>query len=156
MSLDNLQGKYIQNNCKILWSTQNFQESNTCTNLRAIPFFLVEVLTYVFLNLQHKWVFIAAKGIAWTTEIARKYPWLKDDLHQTWQGNIIHWMSCRRRLWKGIISYLQVHTGARLDTGEKRIIFRSVTFQNLVQNSCNARLVTHLRVDLTWNLESER
>jgi hypothetical protein len=30
-------------------------------------FFLVEVSTYVFLNLQHEWVFIAAKGITWTT-----------------------------------------------------------------------------------------
>jgi hypothetical protein len=40
-----------------------------------------------------------------------------------------------------------VHTGARLDAGEKRIIFRSVTFQNLVQNSYNA--VTHLWVDFT-------
>jgi hypothetical protein len=32
--------------------------------------------------------------------------------------------------------------------GEKRIIFSSVTFQNLVQNSCNVGLVTHLQVDL--------
>jgi hypothetical protein len=41
-------------------------------------------------------------------------------------------------LWKGIISCLWVHADARLDVGEKSIIFRSVTFQNLVHNSCNA------------------
>jgi hypothetical protein len=29
---------------------------------------------------------------------------------------------------------------ARLDVGEKRIIFRSVTFQNLIHNSCNAHV----------------
>jgi hypothetical protein len=40
-------------------------------------------------------------------------------------------------LWKGIISCLWVHADARLDVGEKSIIFRSVTFQNLVHNSCN-------------------
>jgi hypothetical protein len=28
--------------------------------------------------------------------------------------------------------------GARLDVGEKMIIFKSVTLQNLVHNSCNA------------------
>jgi hypothetical protein len=33
---------------------------------------------------------------------------------------------------------LWVHADARLDVGEKMIIFRSVTFQNLVHNSCNA------------------
>jgi hypothetical protein len=38
---------------------------------------------------------------------------------------------------------------ARLNVGEKNIIFRSVTFQNLVHNSCNARHVTHLQVDLS-------
>jgi small basic protein len=47
-------------------------------------------------------------------------------------------------LWKGIISYLWVHMGARLNVGEKSIILRSVTFQNLVHNSYNARHVTHL------------
>jgi hypothetical protein len=47
-------------------------------------------------------------------------------------------------LRKEIISCLRVHAGARLDVAEKSIIFRSVTFQNLVQNSCNARLVTHM------------
>jgi hypothetical protein len=47
-------------------------------------------------------------------------------------------------LWNGIISCLCVHTGARLNVGEKSIIFRSVTFQNLVHNSYNARHVTHL------------
>jgi hypothetical protein len=50
-------------------------------------------------------------------------------------------------LRKGIISCLRVHAGARLDVGEKRIIFGSVTFQNLVHNSCNDGLVTHLQVD---------
>jgi hypothetical protein len=30
----------------------------------------------------------------------------------------------------------------------RRIIFRSFTFQNLVQNSFNAGLVMHLQVDL--------
>jgi hypothetical protein len=57
-------------------------------------------------------------------------------------------------LRKGIISCLQVHAGARLDVGEKRIIFWSVTFQNLVHNSCNAGLVTHLQEDLPSNLKS--
>jgi hypothetical protein len=47
-------------------------------------------------------------------------------------------------LWKGIISCLWVHAGARFDVGEKRIIFRSITFQNLVHNSCNIGLLTHL------------
>jgi hypothetical protein len=51
-------------------------------------------------------------------------------------------------LWKRIISYLWVHAGARLDVGENSIIFRSITFQNLVHNSCNAMHVTHLQVDL--------
>jgi hypothetical protein len=55
-------------------------------------------------------------------------------------------------LRKGIISCLWVHEGTRLDVGEKRIIFGSVTFQNLVYNSCNASLVTHLQVDLPSNL----
>jgi hypothetical protein len=41
-------------------------------------------------------------------------------------------------LWNGIISCLWVHADARLDVGEEMIIFRSVTFQNLVHNSCNA------------------
>jgi hypothetical protein len=59
-------------------------------------------------------------------------------------------------LWKEIISYLWVHADVKLDIGEKRIIFRSVTFQNLVQNSYNAGLVTHLQVDLHSNLGSER
>jgi hypothetical protein len=52
------------------------------------------------------------------------------------------------KLRKEIISCLQVHVGPRLDVGEKNIIFKSVTFQNLVQNSCNVGLVTHLQVDL--------
>jgi hypothetical protein len=47
-------------------------------------------------------------------------------------------------LWKEIISCLWVHT-ARLDVSEKSIIFRSITFQNLVYNSCNASHVTHLQ-----------
>jgi hypothetical protein len=51
-------------------------------------------------------------------------------------------------LRKGIISYLWVHAGVRLDVGEKSIIFRSVTFQNIVQKSYNGGLVTHLQVDL--------
>jgi hypothetical protein len=68
--------------------------------------------------------------------MARKYPWLKDEKF------IIN------TLLKGINSCLWVHVGARLDVGEKRIIFRSVTLQNLVQNSCNDGLVTHLQVDL--------
>jgi hypothetical protein len=59
-------------------------------------------------------------------------------------------------LSKGIISCLWVHADARLDVGEKSIIFRSVTFQNLVHNSYNVRLVTHLQVDLPWNLNSAR
>jgi hypothetical protein len=46
-------------------------------------------------------------------------------------------------LWKGIIPNLWVHVGTRLDMGEESIIFRSVTFQNLVHNSYNARHVTH-------------
>jgi hypothetical protein len=49
-----------------------------------------------------------------------------------------------RELRNEIISCLCVHVGARLDVGEKRIIFVSVTFQNLVHNSCNAGLVMHL------------
>jgi hypothetical protein len=52
-------------------------------------------------------------------------------------------------LWKGIISYLWVHAGARLNVGEKSIIFRSVTFQILVHNSYNARYLTHMQVDLS-------
>jgi hypothetical protein len=52
-------------------------------------------------------------------------------------------------LWKGIISYLWVHVGARLNVGEKSIIFRSVTFQILVHNSYNARYLTHMQVDLS-------
>jgi hypothetical protein len=59
-------------------------------------------------------------------------------------------------LRKGIISCLRVPANARLDVGEKRIIFESVTFQNLVHNSCNDGLVTHLQVDLPSNLESVR
>jgi hypothetical protein len=51
-------------------------------------------------------------------------------------------------LWKRIISCLWVHAGARPDMGEKNIIFCSITFQNLVHNLCNARLVMHLQVDL--------
>jgi hypothetical protein len=47
-------------------------------------------------------------------------------------------------LRKGIISCLWVHADTRLDVGEKRIIFGSITFQNLVYNSCNVGLVTHL------------
>jgi hypothetical protein len=43
------------------------------------------------------------------------------------------------------ISCLRVHVGPRVSMVEKRIIFRSVIFQNLVQNSCNAILVTHLQ-----------
>jgi hypothetical protein len=35
--------------------------------LESNTFFLVEVSTYVFLNLQHEWVFIAVKGMTWTT-----------------------------------------------------------------------------------------
>jgi hypothetical protein len=31
---------------------------------------------------------------------------------------------------------------------EKKIIYKSVTFQNLVQNLCRTDLVTHLQVDL--------
>jgi hypothetical protein len=38
--------------------------------------------------------------------------------------------------------------GYWIDVDEKSIIFRSVTFQNLVQNSCNIGLVMHLQVDL--------
>jgi hypothetical protein len=30
----------------------------------------------------------------------------------------------------------------------KELFFRSVTFQNLVKNSCNTELITHLQVDL--------
>jgi hypothetical protein len=41
-------------------------------------------------------------------------------------------------------SCLWVHVGTRLDIGEKNIIFRSITFQNVVQNSSNAGLATHL------------
>jgi hypothetical protein len=66
----------------------------------------------------------------------RKYPGLKDERY------VIN------ELRKGIISCLRIHAGARLDVGEKSIIFRSVTFQNLVQNSCNVGLVTHLQVGL--------
>jgi hypothetical protein len=33
---------------------------------------------------------------------------------------------------------LWVHAGAKLDVGEKMIIFSSIIFQNLVHNSCNA------------------
>jgi hypothetical protein len=51
-------------------------------------------------------------------------------------------------LRKGIISWLRVHAGTRFDVGEKRIIFGSVTFQNLVHNLCNAGFETHLQVDL--------
>jgi hypothetical protein len=59
-------------------------------------------------------------------------------------------------LWKGIISCLWVHADARLDMGEKSIIFRSVTFQNVVQNTCNTRHVTHLQVELSRKLKSTR
>jgi hypothetical protein len=59
-------------------------------------------------------------------------------------------------LCKGITLGLRVHAGARVSMGDKRIIFMSVTFQNLVQNSCNTGLVTHLQVDLHSNLGSER
>jgi hypothetical protein len=41
-----------------------------------------------------------------------------------------------------------VHAGASLYVGEKSNIFRSITFQNVVQNSCNTGLVMHLQVDL--------
>jgi hypothetical protein len=51
-------------------------------------------------------------------------------------------------LWKEIIICLWIHAGARLDVGEKRIILNNVTFQNLVQNSCNVSLVMHLQVNL--------
>jgi hypothetical protein len=40
-----------------------------------------------------------------------------------------------------------VHVGASLNVGEKSNIFRSVAFQNVVQNSCNAGLEMHLQVD---------
>jgi hypothetical protein len=53
-----------------------------------------------------------------------------------------------KKLWKGIISCMWVHAGGRPNLGEKSIIFGSVTLQNLVHNSCNARLVAHLQVDL--------
>jgi hypothetical protein len=46
----------------------------------------------------------------------RKYPGLKDERY------VIN------ELRKGIISCLRIHAGARLDVGEKSIIFRSVTF----------------------------
>jgi hypothetical protein len=47
-----------------------------CTKLSGIEdmhkletntFFLVDVSKYMFLNLQHEWVFIATKGMVWTT-----------------------------------------------------------------------------------------
>jgi hypothetical protein len=57
------------------------------------------------------------------TNMARKYTWLKD-LSQV--------------LWKGNISCLWVHVGASLDVGDKSNILMTVTFQNVVQNSCNA------------------
>jgi hypothetical protein len=50
-------------------------------------------------------------------------------------------------LCKIIISCLWAHAGARLVVDEKKIIFRSVTFQNVVQNSYNTQLVTHLQVN---------
>jgi hypothetical protein len=46
--------------------------------------------------------------------------------------------------------------GYLMSAGEKRISFRSVRFQNLVQNSCNVGLIMHLQVDLHSNLVSER
>jgi hypothetical protein len=52
--------------------------------------------------------------------------------------------------------YLWVQAGARLDVDEKNIIFRSVTFQNVVENPYNADLVTHMQVDLPWKLKSAR
>jgi hypothetical protein len=68
------------------------------------------------------------------TNMIRKYTWLKD-LSQV--------------LWKKNISYLRVHTGGSLDVGEKSNIFQIITFQNVVQNSCNVDLVTHLQIDLS-------
>jgi hypothetical protein len=52
--------------------------------------------------------------------------------------------------------YLWVQAGARLDVDEKNIIFRSVTFQNIVENPYNTDLVTHMQVDLPWKLKSAR
>jgi hypothetical protein len=52
--------------------------------------------------------------------------------------------------------YLWVQAGTRLDVDEKNIIFRSVTFQNVVENPYNADLVTHMQVDLPWKLKSAR
>jgi hypothetical protein len=33
--------------------------------LESNTFFLIDVSTYVFLNLQHKWIFRATKGMVW-------------------------------------------------------------------------------------------
>jgi hypothetical protein len=73
--------------------------------------------------------------------MARKYTWLKDLSQVIMEGNYHMFMGTH---------------GARLDMSEKSIIFSSVTFQNIVQNSCNTGLVTHLQVDLPWKLKSAR
>jgi hypothetical protein len=73
--------------------------------------------------------------------MAKKYTWLKDLLHVFMEGNYLMFVGTCGRL---------------IDMGEKSIIFRSVTFQNLVQNSCNTGLVTHMQVDLPWNLNLSR
>jgi hypothetical protein len=46
--------------------------------------------------------------------------------------------------------------GRKIAVGEKSIIFMSVTFQNLDQNTCNVRLATHLQVDLPSKIKSDR
>jgi hypothetical protein len=61
--------------------------------------------------------------------MARKYTSLKDLSQVFIEGNYLIFVGTHGR-------YIYV--------GEKSIIFRSVTFQNLVQNSYNAGLVTHL------------
>jgi hypothetical protein len=63
------------------------------------------------------------------TNMARKYTSLKHLSQVFIEGNYLIFVGTR---------------GHYIYVGEKSIIFRSVTFQNLVQNSYDARLVTHL------------
>jgi hypothetical protein len=150
---------------------QNFEESHTCIKSSAIPFSLshwglnrcvydsatgigfysrqgIDVDKFMERNnllIRHKHgkeIYMIERYL--DTNMMRKYPWLKD------KRFLIN------ALWKGIISSLWVHTDTRLDVDEKKIIFRSIIFQNLVLNSCNAGLVTHLQVDLPWYLNSDR
>jgi hypothetical protein len=139
---------------KIVNETKLWWIKYTCIKSRAIPFSLRSLQMSFWLCIMNKCY--SRQGIVvdningkeipvidtWLeTNMARKYTWLKY-LSQV--------------LRKGNISCMRVHAGISLNVGEKSNTFRSVTFQNIVQNSCNAGHVMHLQVDLPWNLESVR